>query len=143
MTMSQGTFCGYDTKSKNHKIIDKLDFITLKYVCASKKPHQKVKKATHRIIKIFVIIYLLWDILYFSDYETHWTIRRPQVLEEENRGKKPTPPLPPPTSESGKLHLDYKTHPHFPPKFGGSASYSPKNMVNHDHCFDPKEVSYK
>ena len=34
-------------------------------------------------------------------------------------------------SEPGKLHLDYKTHPPFPPKFGvGGASYSPNNTVH-------------
>ena len=32
-------------------------------------------------------------------------------------------------SKPGKLHSDCKTHPHFPPKFGVSASYSLKNMV--------------
>ena len=70
---------------------------------------------------------------YFSGYKMHWTIRPIQVLEEENREKKKNPlnchPLPPP-SEPGNLHSDYKTHSHFPPKFwGGSASYSLKNMV--------------
>ena len=49
---------------------------------------------------------------------------------EENRGEKKcsTTALP---SEPGKLHLDYKTHPHFPPKFvgWGGVSYSPKNTV--------------
>ena len=40
-----------------------------------------------------------------------------------------TPFHPPPPSEPGKLHLDYKTHPYFPPKWGG-ASYSPKNTVS-------------
>ena len=40
------------------------------------------------------------------------------------------PPHPTPSSEPGKLHSDYKMHPHLPPKFGGgSASYSPRNMV--------------
>ena len=35
----------------------------------------------------------------------------------------------PTLSEPGKLHSDYTMHPHFPPKFGGGVSYSPKNMV--------------
>ena len=54
---------------------------------------------------------------YFLDYKRHRTIRRTYVLEEENRGKKTLHRPPPP--ESGKLHSDYKMHPHFLPKFGG------------------------
>ena len=41
------------------------------------------------------------------------------------------PPLPRTHSKPGKLHLDYKTHPHFSPKFRGeSASYSLENTVS-------------
>ena len=87
-------------------------------------------------------ILMLWDKMfykyqlpYFSDYMTHWTIRCTKVLEEENRKKKKpasSPPPPPPAPRKpGKLHSDYTTHPPFPPKFGGkSASYSLKNTVS-------------
>ena len=38
----------------------------------------------------------------------------------------------PPNHEPGKLHSDYKMHPHFPPKFGEKgASYSLKNTVDY------------
>ena len=43
-------------------------------------------------------------------------------------GKNPIPP--PLPREPGKLHLDYKMHPHFLSNWGG-ASYSLKNMVFH------------
>ena len=48
-------------------------------------------------------------------------------------GKNPTPqPSLPTPQEPGKLHLDYKMHPHFLPKLEGGAgggSYSLKNTV--------------
>ena len=58
-------------------------------------------------------------LLCFSDYKMHQTIRRTLVLEKENRKKNPLHCYPLPPSEPGKLHSDYKMHPHFPPKFGG------------------------
>ena len=75
---------------------------------------------------------------------THRTVRRTSVLEEKNRKKKfegknvvlflhPVTLLrhpPTPASEPGKLHSDYKMHPHFFPDLGGkSASYSLKTTV--------------
>ena len=47
-------------------------------------------------------------------------------------GERSTVPNPPTPHESGKLHLDYKTHPHFPPKLGVGmcVSYSLKNTVS-------------
>ena len=94
---------------------------------------------------------------YFLDYMTHWTIRCTEVLEKKNRKKNlkqkmgscscllwpcSTPQPPSPCSKSGKLHLDCKTHPHFPPKFGGgeSRSYSLKNMI---YCTTGNRLIYR
>ena len=57
-----------------------------------------------------------------------------EKFEAKNVALLPPPVTPlhrclPAPSEPGKLHSDYKTHPHFLPNLGESASHSPKNTV--------------
>ena len=54
----------------------------------------------------------------FLDSKTHRTIDVPRFQRRKIGEKRRSPP-PPPSSKPGKLHLDYKMHPHFPSKFGG------------------------
>ena len=65
------------------------------------------------------------------------------VSEEENR-KKPTKQTKKPystaaPSQPGKLHLDYKTHPHFPPKFGGGCVLQSRNYGT----YKPQSVPWR
>ena len=115
-----------DIKSRKHRVSNQLDpkrAIPRQIIIKMQKIKDKeriLKEAREK------------QLPYFLDYKTHQTIRHTQVLEEENRGKNPLhrpSPFIPPLSQA-KLHLDYKMHPHFPPKFGGkSVSYSLKNTV--------------
>ena len=54
---------------------------------------------------------------------------RGKIGERKPQNPAPPPhPTPPTPCEPAKLYSDYKTHPHFPPKWG-SASYSLKNTA--------------
>ena len=75
-------------------------------------------KQKPQAITIHWIESLFWrgkELSYFLDYKTHLGFTGGK---QENKPHSTAEP-PPTPSEPGELHLDYKTHPHFLPKFGG------------------------
>ena len=83
-----------------------------------KKLQRQIDLNLNSLVVCHLIYVIFRQLLYLLDYKMHPTIRRTQVLEQENRKKTPLHCCPLP-SEPGKLHSDYKIHPHFPPKLGG------------------------
>ena len=105
-----------------------MELCEIKNFCTSKENISKMKREptieenifADDLFNYFLKICRFSSYHIFSDYKTHWTIRHTQVLEEENREKKTLSTATPlPSPPHAQVHLDYKTHPPFPPKFGG------------------------